>query len=671
MHSKPIYEELERRVQELEQAESAWKEIAEALRECEARFRDLVEQSPMSIQILDLAGQTVQVNQAWELLWGLKLEDLKFYNILEDEQLKDLGLMVHVRKGFEGEASLMPPIEYDARQTLGKGDKRWVQARIFPVKDSEGKIRHVILIHEDVTETKENESRLLKSEKAFRDLFDSISDLIYTQDLNGRFIKVNRAMCTSFGYRRSEFLGRRASEFMKPEMAPLFETEYLAKLKKTGRYEGITSYFSKAGEKIYIDYRSTLVRPEDGDAFISGTGRDVTEWVVAQREIKRLQKQMLQSQKMKSLGLMAGGIAHDLNNILSGIVSYPELILMDLPENSPLRKPLKTIQTSGERAALIVSDLLTVARGVAAPKEVSNFNTLIEQYLESAECRRLRLMHPEIQIKTRLTKDLLNVNCSPVHIQKILMNLVSNACEAIDLYGTVTIKTDNCYLDEPLKGYSDIDSGEYVFLMVSDDGSGISSEDLERIFEPFYTKKILGRSGTGLGLAVVWNTVQDHAGYINVQSGDKGTVFELYFPVTREPVSADKIQFSLESLTGSGESILVVDDEADQRDIACGMIKRLGYGVCAVSGGEEAIDYLQNHRVDLMVLDMIMPKGINGRETYEAILKFRPGQKAIIASGYAKTEEVKRAQKLGCGKYLKKPYTLEKIALAIKEALKN
>ena len=404
MHSKPTYEELERRVQELEQAESAWKEIAEALRECEARFRDLVEQSPMSIQILDLAGQTVQVNQAWELLWGLKLEDLKFYNILEDEQLKDLGLMVHVRKGFEGEASLMPPIEYDARQTLGKGDKRWVQARIFPVKDSEGKIRHVILIHEDVTETKENESRLLKSEKAFRDLFDSISDLIYTQDLNGRFIKVNRAMCTSFGYRRSEFLGRRASEFMKPEMAPLFETEYLAKLKKTGRYEGITSYFSKAGEKIYIDYRSTLVRPEDGDAFISGTGRDVTEWVVAQREIKRLQKQMLQSQKMKSLGLMAGGIAHDLNNILSGIVSYPELILMDLPENSPLRKPLKTIQTSGERAALIVSDLLTVARGVAAPKEVSNFNTLIEQYLESAECRRLRLMHPEIQIKTRLTE---------------------------------------------------------------------------------------------------------------------------------------------------------------------------------------------------------------------------------------------------------------------------
>jgi CheY-like chemotaxis protein len=283
----------------------------------------------------------------------------------------------------------------------------------------------------------------------------------------------------------------------------------------------------------------------------------------------------------------------------------------------------------------------------------------------------LEKTHSFVSCRTELDPDLLNMSGSPTHIKKILMNLIANATEAIGGSGTVTISTTNQYLDEPLKGYEDVRIGEYTVLKVSDDGSGISPQDLDKIFEPFYTKKVMGRRGTGLGLAVVWNTVQDHKGYINVKSTEKGTVFELYFPVTREEVAAAGEEVPLEDYLGHGEKILVVDDEERQREIASGILTRLGYNAEAVSSGEEAIEYVKTNPVDLILLDMVMPKGINGRKTYEEIIKIRPGQKAIIASGYSKTKEVEKAQALGAGKYIKKPYTLPKVGLAVKGELEK
>jgi CheY-like chemotaxis protein len=251
------------------------------------------------------------------------------------------------------------------------------------------------------------------------------------------------------------------------------------------------------------------------------------------------------------------------------------------------------------------------------------------------------------------------------------MNLVSNASEAIEGSGVITISTTNRYVDRPLRGYDDVKTGEYVVLSVSDNGSGISSDDLERIFEPFYTKKIMGRTGTGLGLAVVWNTVQDHKGYIDVTSDKNGTTFELYFPITRDVTSGKKLSIPINEYKGNGEMILVVDDVESQREISCQMLDTLGYKTEAVSSGEEAIDYLKGLTVDLVLLDMIMDPGINGRETYESIIKIHPNQKAIIVSGYAETAEVKEAQKLGAGNYIKKPLTLEKIGMAVKEELEK
>ncbi len=262
-----------------------------------------------------------------------------------------------------------------------------------------------------------------------------------------------------------------------------------------------------------------------------------------------------------------------------------------------------------------------------------------------------------------------NIGGSHIHIRKAMMNLVLNASEAIEGSGNITISTMNRYVDRPLRGYDDVNIGEYVVLSVSDEGSGISPDDLERIFEPFYTRKIMGRSGTGLGLAVVWNVVQDHKGYIDVTTNESGTTFELYFPVTREEISDQELVIPIKDYKGAGETILVVDDMASQREISCMMLDTLGYKTKAVSSGEEAVEYLKKNTIDLILLDMIMDPGIDGLDAYRKIIEIHPGQKAIIASGFSETDRVRKAQKLGAGKYIKKPYTPENIGIAVRAEL--
>ena len=373
---------------------------------------------------------------------------------------------------------------------------------------------------------------------------------------------------------------------------------------------------------------------------------------------------------MESVGRLAGGVAHDLNNILSGLVSYPELLLMDLPKESPLRKPILTIQKSGEKAATIVQDLLTLARRGVDTAKVMNLNDIISEYLDSPEHEKLKFYHPEVQITTDLEADLLNIMGSPVHISKTIMNLVSNAVEAMPDGGKILIATENRYVDRPIKGYDHVEEGDYVTLAISDTGLGISPENMQRIFEPFFTKKVMGRSGTGLGMAVVWGTVKDHKGYIDVQSSEgNGASFTVYFPVTRQELTEESSFFSIEDYMGKGELILVVDDVEAQREIASRILDKMGYSVTSISSGEEAVAYMRDKSADLVILDMIMDPGIDGLETYKRILEMHPRQKAIIASGFSETPRVKEAQRLGVGQYVKKPYSLGKIGLAVKSEI--
>ena len=396
---------------------------------------------------------------------------------------------------------------------------------------------------------------------------------------------------------------------------------------------------------------------------------EIQERHLAEQEQRRLEAQLKQAEKMEVVGSLASGVAHDLNNILVGLVSFPDLMLTKIPADSPLRADIMKLQDSGKRAAAMVQDLLTMARLVISERQVINLNHTVSDYLQTPEFNRLKRDHPHVNIDVRLQPDLLNIRAAAIQMSKTLMNLVANAYEAIPSQGVVTIETANRYLEAPLQGLEWIPAGEYVLLSVRDNGVGIAFENRMRIFEPFYTKKIMGRSGTGLGMTVVWHTVKEMGGHIDLQSAPgQGTLFDLYIPVTREEIGPIESVRSSDEYRGS-ERVLVVDDVEEQRAIASAILSKLGYRVIAAASGEEAEGIIRHQEVDIVVLDMIMGAGIEGSETFRRLKMVRPSLRAIIVSGFAETEQVREAQRLGAGAYVRKPYTMEKLARALRSEL--
>ncbi len=370
--------------------------------------------------------------------------------------------------------------------------------------------------------------------------------------------------------------------------------------------------------------------------------------------------------------MLAGGVAHDLNNILSGSVGYADLLLRKIPEEKKLRQYLTEIRNSGKRAAAIVADLLTISRDAASARHTLSLNTIISEHLRSAEHQDLIQRFPEIKFSCVLDPKLANISCSEIHIRKCIMNLIINAAEATTT-GAITITTSNKTITTPQKFHEQtIMPGNFVLLSINDTGSGIDAKDLEHIFEPFYSKKKLGRSGTGLGLAIVWNTILDHHGFIEIlQPASGGSTFELYFPTTTDnlcPLTSGQDKINID---GHGEHILIVDDEETIRVLAKKLLLSLGYKVSIVSSGEEALSFLRTSSVDLLLLDMLMEPGMNGYQTFKQIKAEHPQQKALIASGFSETVDVTNAQALGAGAYLKKPYTLNELGIAIKTELQK
>jgi PAS domain S-box-containing protein len=517
--------------------------------------------------------------------------------------------------------------------------------------------------------------KLQESEKKYRDLVENSNSIIMRRDINGTITFFNEFAQELFGYNKKEIIGENMVGTILPDAeAATNEVAGLVVSLQQNPEKRVVSEgrnVLRNGDTVWVAWTYKPVFGDDGTLQeILCIGNDITELKQAEAQKADLESRLQRAQKMEAVGTLAGGVAHDLNNILSGIVSYPELILMGLPDNSPLQKPVLTMQKSGEKAAAIVQDLLTLARRGVVSKSVINLNEIISEYLKSPEFEYLKTNNPKIGVKTQFEVNLLNISGSPVHLSKTVMNLIVNATEAMPEGGDVSITTKNRYIDKSFRGFDEVAKGDYVTLIISDNGIGIPLGDIDRIFEPFYTKKVMGRSGTGLGMAVVWGTVKDHDGYIDIQSTvGKGTKFSLYFPVTRAEITRGKEQIPLGDLKGNGESILIVDDSGDQREIATGILEKLGYSVSSVSSGEAAIGHLKSRHVDLLVLDMIMDPGIDGYETYKQILETSPGQKAIIASGFSETKRVKAAQKLGAGAYIKKPYLIEKIGRVVKEEM--
>ena len=412
-------------------------------------------------------------------------------------------------------------------------------------------------LKQEIDERIRAEAALRNSEQKHRLLSENIIDIIWTTDMDLNYTYISPVATKIQGWAPADLETMTLERSLTPaslKKATRIFAEQLAFSERTGPYNRSmtmeVALYCKNGSSVMCEVTASFMVDEAGrPAGILGVTRDITERRRSEKEKADLQRQLERSKKMESLGLLAGGVAHDLNNVLSGIVSYPDLLLMDLPQDSPIRAPIETIKESGQKAATIVQDLLTLARRGVNISEALNLNSLIEEQRHSAEYQKLLSLYPDIRFSYRLAADLPNVKGSSVHLNKTIMNLISNAAEAQPDGGEIVIGTQSLYMDRPIRGYDTVKAGEYVRLRVTDRGEGISATDLNHIFEPFYTKKKMGRSGTGLGLAVVWGSVQDHDGYIDVKSQPgEGTVFDLYFPLSREAVEEKNPSLSMEAI---------------------------------------------------------------------------------------------------------------------------
>ena len=610
------------------------------------------------------------------------------------------------RKQDEHEASFLLTLPVNCLNSAANGSSIQFVAQADGRQLSPGEAGFVQALSglmESALERIEAFQRISEAEEKYRELFVSALEGIYRARLDGTLIEINPALAAMMGYDSvadmfalsGNMAGRYVSADDRQELL-----RQLLQVEKIQEYE--VPLLRRDGSVFQASMSARLVMDTNGAMpLIEGRVVDISERKERQREeqerlaadavtkarlllvedlehknrqlhealdeLKNTQQQLVQSEKMAAVGMTAGGVAHDLNNILVGVISYPELLLATMAADSPYRDPLEAILASGRRAAAVVADLLTLAKGSARIKQNVALHSLVEEYVGSAEYQAMMRLHPGVMVTVVDASDNVSINCSPVHIQKVIMNLVMNAVEAVAPGGgSVVVRTSR---QEP-SGVDDLADGGQAVFEVCDDGPGIPEENRTHIFEPFYTRKVMGKKGTGLGLTVVWNVVKDHGGRLELDSGEEGTTFRVFLPVEEGLESEDFFVDASMDLQGRG-TILVVDDERLQRDIAGKMLTTFGYEVMTAESGQAAIDLLRRRPVDLVVLDMLMPPGMNGLQTYREIIAIRPGQKALIVSGFSESADVKAAMQLGVGGFVKKPYTMNQFARAIKTEMER
>ena len=663
MVEKAAYEELKQRISELEkEAERNAVKNEEELQKSESQLHTIIKHSNELFYIHDTKHLLTYVSPTSKTILGYTPEEMKkkWTELTSDNPINLKGIEITEKVIKTGERQKPYLLE------LKKKDGTFVLLEIdeSPVKDASGKVVAISGAARDVTLKKQTEDRLIKSEQRFRDLFNGISDLIYIQDFEGCFTSVNPAMCKAFGHREDELIGKSASDFMKPEFVPAYKSEYLEPLLKHGHKEGTTIYFKKNGEKIYIEYRSVLVRPKDGEPFISGTGRDITERILSERKVAKLQEQIIQSQKMEFIATLTGGIAHDFNNILYIILGNTELALGEIPKGNPAYSKLEEIKSASLRASRIIKQLLNFTHKTDHKLEPIGAVTVIQNALNF-----LRSTIPAtIEIRKHLTDDDMVILADPIQINRAMMNICANASLAMEATGGIleviiepaTIKARS------IKNFPDLIAGKYAKITIRDQGPGIKPETIQRIFDPYFTTN---EKSSGMGLSIVQGIVKNHNGAIWVDSRlGKGTTITLLFPVVD---AKPKVEIhTIDELTRGTETILFVDDEEPIRIMGKLMLKRLGYKVKTCQNPREALDLFQSEPdyFDLVITDMTMP-GMTGAQLSEKLLKIRPDIPIILCTGHSSLINEAKAKKLGMAGYIMKPMSISRLAKSIRKVL--
>ena len=635
--------------------------VGDALQRERAFLRQVIDINPHLIFAKDRDGRFTLVNEAVAAVYGTTPEgligktDADFNpNPAEVEFFRRADLAV-----IDSRQEMIIPEE---RVTDSTGSVRWLQTVKRPVIAEDGRVHQVLGVATDITEWRRSQEVLRHSEERFAKAFRASPAAVSISRLtDGRYVDVNDAFVRLLGYGRQDVIGRTSLQ-IGLWVDPADRPRLAASLENQESLRGFATRFrTKTGE-----VREVVIAAEridvDGEACILALSSDVTEQ-------KRLEEQLLQSQKMEAIGRMAGGIAHDFNNLLTTILGYSELILRAHPADGTLHDEVAEIKKASERAASLTHQLLAFSRKQVIAPRVLSLNETVGDAMKLLR----RLIGEDIDLVSDLDPDLGTVRADPIQIEQVLLNLAINSRDAMPRGGQITLSTRNVALSEPIAGlHFTLPSGEYAVLSVSDDGVGMDAATQSRIFEPFFTTKEMGK-GTGLGLSTVYGIVKQSGGFIFVKSApDDGTLFEIYLPRLDPSIQLPRpcAPPPSETFPGGSETILIAEDEEPLRRLARRILEGQGYTVLDAGSAEEAyaLAELSSGSVRLLIADIVMTKG-SGRDLARRVLARWPDTKVLFVSGYANGSVGGEGALEPGTNFLQKPFTPDVLIQRVREVL--
>jgi PAS domain S-box-containing protein len=547
-------------------------------------------------------------------------------------------------------------------------EKRWFLGRVTRFS-GEGPI-HVVVAHENITERKEAEDALKINDARLTEAQRVAHIGSWELDVKSHELFWSAETFRIFGYKPDQFSPTMETFFenVHPDDRLLMNEVTHAAFYERKPFDVDHRIILPDGKECYVHERAEVIFDDGGQPVrMTGTVQDITGRRHAEEEQKKLQEQLTQAQKMESVGRLAGGVAHDFNNILGIIIGYAEMIMMDMEPDNPIYPHLQRILNTTQRAADLVRQLLAFARKQTASPEILNINETVANMFRMLK----RIIGEDINLIWKPGHDIWNVRIDPVQIDQILANLAVNSRDAISNTGSITLETGNVVFDYAYSaGHAEILPGEFVLLEVSDTGSGMSKEVVEHIFEPFFTTKETGK-GTGLGLATVYGIVRQNNGFINVYSEEgKGTSFKIYLPRFKSDIVQSTVEKVSEKPQKGTETLLIAEDEKDYLMSCKIVLEKLGYTVFSAETPEQAITLSKEHPgdIDLLITDVIMPK-MNGKELLEKIHKIRPGLKCLYMSGYTANVIAHHGVLDEGVNFLQKPFSVKTIAEKVREVI--
>ena len=625
-----------------------------ALASSERRFRSLVQNSSDLVTILAPDGTILYASDSAERIVGYSPGDLVGSSLLSYLDGEDVRTVRGLLQNGNGKTNGAGPVEFSLRRE--DGSPVWLEA-VGTNLLNDATIRGIVLNARDVSERKRADRALRESEERYRDLFDNASDLVCMAAPDGSLLYVNQAWKDGTGYGEEEISRMQLLDLLHPDSRARY-TEVATRVLQGDRLDHVELVFvPKVGVPITVEGNLSCTFKDGQPSVIRGIYRDVTER-------KRVEEHLRRAERMQAAGKLAGGVAHEVNNMMTGVIGFSEFVLRSLEEGDARRGDVEEIIKAGTRAADVTRQLLAFTRQQFLQPQVLEVNTVIGD-MEKLLRRSLGEGHV---LELNLSAEAGQLRADRGQLEQVLINLVINARDAMSGHGRVTIETKLSIWDEiyaQRHGGVDLPLGRYVMLAVSDTGSGMDSQTQERIFEPFFTTKPVGQ-GTGLGLSTVYGIVKQSGGYVWVYSEPgQGSVFKVYLPAAEASVPSQLTPEPPQVPVEGSETILVIEDEDVVRNLACRGLRDQGYEVIEARNGAEALHYIKEHpeTVDLVISDVVMPE-MGGRELAQNLRQFEPELPVLFMSGYTGDDVVHRGLLDPGAPFQQKPFT--PIALAAK-----